>query len=617
MLFRSYQWDSNETLSNIGLSNPVANPTVTTAYTVTVTDSKTCYATASTTVSVNSLPTVRAGNDVELCEGKTSVIGGVPTASGASPFVYQWTGGTLVNSSVANPTTSTNVSTIYTVSVTDNNGCTNTDKVFVEITPKPIVTAATSLEICSSEGSVQLSGAFSDNGSVSWSTGGDGSFDNRLTDNPIYTFGTNDKLGGVVNLSITVNGLGSCEPVMDVTQITITPAPIANAGGDWSQCSDNRQYEIFGASYANGSFEWGTSGDGSFDNEFLLAPTYNISDADTSNGSVDLIITVTGLGSCAAITDMLTLSLTPIPIVSAGDDMTACADNPTFNLSGTVHHATGLFWQTDGDGTIVNPLSLSPTYNAGVGDISLGSVTLTATSTGDGDCISVVDEIVLSITPAPTIFAGNDSIVCPLFDPIPLNGIVTASTGGEWSIVTGDGTIATTTALTTTYTPTQNDIDAGIIELQLTSTGNGYCIPVTDNIIFTFAPLPIVDPGNDTIVCFDATAIDLQGEIQNVGGFWNSPSGNGSFSPNNTTLNGEYLLTSDDKQLGEFYLVLTSTEGCIEVKDSIKVNVAAFVNAGIDTIVCSGTTSLELEGILSNPVPFAWSTSGEIGRAHV
>jgi len=77
-----------------------------------------------TTLTINPLPTINAGTDVTICNGSTtnlSAIGGVS---------YEWDNGL---GSGQNQTVNPSSTTLYTVTGTDANGCTNTDNVLVTI----------------------------------------------------------------------------------------------------------------------------------------------------------------------------------------------------------------------------------------------------------------------------------------------------------------------------------------------------------------------------------------------------------------------------------------------------------------------------------------------------
>ncbi|MFN8344292.1 MAG: hypothetical protein U0X91_04785 [Spirosomataceae bacterium] len=83
---------------------------------------------ASVLVNANTAPSVTVGNVVNTCVGSSVLLGGSPTATangGASIVSYLWTpaGAYTPNNTVANPTITATTGTIYTVLVTDNNGC--------------------------------------------------------------------------------------------------------------------------------------------------------------------------------------------------------------------------------------------------------------------------------------------------------------------------------------------------------------------------------------------------------------------------------------------------------------------------------------------------------------
>jgi len=91
-------------------------------YSVTVTNLLGCSTTASVNVVVNPLPVVNLGLDTTICVQQT------PFTLAAGNFsAYQWSNGATSN------TISVSQSGTYAVSVTDANGCTNTDVVLVTV----------------------------------------------------------------------------------------------------------------------------------------------------------------------------------------------------------------------------------------------------------------------------------------------------------------------------------------------------------------------------------------------------------------------------------------------------------------------------------------------------
>jgi len=144
----TYSWSPSTGLSNANIANPVANPTATTTYVVTVGDQNQCQDTDTLTITVNPLPDANAGADVPLCLGDTVQL----NATGGT--TYSWSPGTgLSNTNIANPLAFPITPITYTVTVTDANGCQDTDALDISIFS---VTAAPNQAICYGD-SLQLS----------------------------------------------------------------------------------------------------------------------------------------------------------------------------------------------------------------------------------------------------------------------------------------------------------------------------------------------------------------------------------------------------------------------------------------------------------------------------
>jgi hypothetical protein len=136
---------SGGTWSGTGVSDSDFNPTglLPGSYIVTYsyTNAKGCSSSNNKTVTINTRPIVDAGPDQTITSGGSTVIGGSLTASGGiPPYNYSWTPTTGLNdSTLANPTASPTSTTTYTVTVTDNKGCTGSDSMTlsVQLPPPP------------------------------------------------------------------------------------------------------------------------------------------------------------------------------------------------------------------------------------------------------------------------------------------------------------------------------------------------------------------------------------------------------------------------------------------------------------------------------------------------
>ncbi|MBN2349316.1 MAG: hypothetical protein JXJ22_10785, partial [Bacteroidales bacterium] len=181
----------------------------------------------------------------------------------------------------------------YRTWVVDNNGCKKQgSNVTINITPKPTANAGPNAETCAGSSYIFPAGAATatNYSSISWTTSGTGSFTSGTTLTPTYNPSAADITAGSVTLTLHAAGNGSCAEATDNMILTITLAPVANAGPNGETCAGSNY--IFGAGAATASnyssLSWTTSGTGSFTNGTTLTPTYTPSAADITAGSVTL-----------------------------------------------------------------------------------------------------------------------------------------------------------------------------------------------------------------------------------------------------------------------------------------------------------------------------------------
>jgi gliding motility-associated-like protein len=128
----TYTWTPTAGLSNAAIFNPVASPTVTTIYTVTVSAGATCpTATAAVAVNVTPNPTVTVSAPDTTCAGQQGTV----HAYGATTYLWPASGITT-DSIISNPSVTTN----YTVIGANNNGsynCTDTASGTIIVVPAP------------------------------------------------------------------------------------------------------------------------------------------------------------------------------------------------------------------------------------------------------------------------------------------------------------------------------------------------------------------------------------------------------------------------------------------------------------------------------------------------
>ncbi len=584
--------------------------------TLTTTSNGTCSAvTDQMVITFTDAPTANAGTDKILCSNNADIdLSGVVTvASGGS-----WSGGlgtyspdpnTLITTYSPTTTEINSGSLTLTLSTSGNGNCTVvTDNINITFTPAPTAEAGAPISVCSNNAQVGLNGSVTIATGGTWS-GGAGTFiPNANTLNALYNPTAAEIATGSLILTLTTTGIGTCNPVQDVVNITFTPPPTANAGSDVTVCGNNPNVDLNGSvNLASGGI-W-SGGSGSFNpNNTSLGATYTPSNAEITAGTTTLTLTTTGNGTCNQVTDQMTITITPAPTVDAGIGEELCSNNPVISLNGAVTTATGGTW-SGGSGTFnPNANALNATYTPSQGEINAGTLTLTLTSTGNGTCTAVTDNVTYTFGPSPTANAGSDQTLCANNAVAALSGSVTIATGGTWS--GGNGTFSAANNLNTSYTPTAAEIATGTVTLTLTTTGNGDCLATTDNITLTFTPAPTANAGTDKTVCANNEDVTLNGSVTVAnGGTWSG--GNGSFNPDANTLNAVYTPSATEISNGTVTLTLTTTGNgtCNQVTDQMTITItpAPTVDAGTGEELCSNNAVISLSGAVTTATGGTWS----------
>jgi gliding motility-associated-like protein len=211
------------------------NPTITNAYTVTVTDINGCTNTASTTITVNPLPVTTLISNSPVCFGSTILL----NASGGT--TYSWSGPASFNSSMQNPTipfSSLLNGGDYMATISNAWGCQviDTVNVAVIVPPSGLISPSPSASLCLGD-SVTLSSSVGSMGYL-WDTGDTTSSivvypavntTYALTmSNPPFCNGT---VMDFINISVFANPLGSIVSAMGDTVCASTPVSLTASGG--------------------------------------------------------------------------------------------------------------------------------------------------------------------------------------------------------------------------------------------------------------------------------------------------------------------------------------------------------------------------------------------------
>jgi hypothetical protein len=210
----SYLWNTGSVTSSISLST--SNTTV---YTVTVTDMSGCSAISSTTVTASPLPiptvvvTETSGiyNDGLICLGSSITL----TAGGGATYI--WASGATSSSVLITPT----ASTLYSVTVTNINGCSSNTSTMVTVNPVPTA----SITVNENPGDGINDGAICQGTSVMLSANGgtsyswsNGSSITTITVSPVIT----------TTYTVTVTN-PNCASVTSSFTVSVSPTPVINS----------------------------------------------------------------------------------------------------------------------------------------------------------------------------------------------------------------------------------------------------------------------------------------------------------------------------------------------------------------------------------------------------
>lgn len=385
----TYSWSPSSGLSATNIYNPIASPSATTTYTVTVTSSHGCSSTDDVIVTVDAAPVAATAATTTIggCVGQSALLDG--TTSTGTSISHSWTSTPAGFTSIASTATVTpTVTTTYTLTVTDVYGCTDTENQIVNVASAPIAIATTNKDTignCALQ-SANISGTTSTGVSLdySWSSTPSGftSSNGAETVSPTVT----------TTYTLLVTDDYGCTSTDNVT-ITVDAAPVADAGSATSLCLGNST--SLNSSASTGSslgFSWSSNPSG------FTSSTPNPLVTPSSTTTYTLLIT--DKNGCTS-TDDVVVTIFPAATASTGTISAICQGSDA-SLLGSGANYSSILWSTSGDGSFLNGTTLTPTYTPGVNDITNGTVNITITVQGTGPCPIATETKSLIINPKPS-----------------------------------------------------------------------------------------------------------------------------------------------------------------------------------------------------------------------
>ncbi len=549
----TYLWSfpgSSTVSSSLSTPGAITYPTDG-AYTIDLSATNSCgTSVAQTALTVNYVPPVVNPFTVSpLCEGYDAIF----TSDLVVGATYSWSGPNGFSSSQQNPIITSVLPAnagLYSVFASVGTCLGLSESVNLVILPETIVNAGIDIENCIDDNSFTISSATPAGGV--WSGPGI---------NVAGLFDPNTAGSGVHTLTYTFTDPVTSCVYSDFILARVNALPIVNAGLDVSLCNQPIANDLFPITPLNGIW----SGPGITDPTGEFTPS--------GNGVFEVFYSFTDGNGCFNL-DSIDVSIINATVADAGLDSIICENGNNVQLSGI---PLGGIWS----GVGISPLGV---YNPSIA----GTFTMTYTF-GAGTC-QTSDVMDFSVTAAPVVEAGSNFTVCLdggnrdlSSSPTPIGGTwsgtgITDPAGTFDPLISGSGSFI----LTYTYT----DL--------LTNCSN------TDFLTANVTALPIVNAGNDTVLCNQPLPVQLVGSP--VGGFWSGP---------NVTAAGIFTPTGT----GVFELFYSFTLTSCDAVDSLEVTVVdpSQADAGLDFELCFSNTQTQIVGL---PAGGTWSGTGITGNGN-
>jgi len=541
-------------------------------YSVTVTDANGCQGMTSQTVTVyaNPLAVITPIGATTFCDGGSVTLDAGVWAS------YNWSTGDATES------ITTSTAGIYSVTVTDGNGCSGmtSQSVIVNANPAPSVTANGNTTFCNG-GSITLdAGLWS---SYSWSTG-------ALTETiSVTTSGT---------YSVTITNANGCSG-MASSAITVNsnPIPAITPNGPTSFC-DGGSVGLDAGTYT--SYLWNTGATTESINAFGSQPyCVTVTDANGCSGSNCTFITVYA-NPIASITGPTTIcngnsaTLNAASAASYTWSTGATTQSISTNTSGnyciTVTNANGCTAATCHTLTVFSALVPTITPNGPTSFCQTSNVTLDAGAgyssyswsngaTTESVTVNTTANYMVTVTNAAgcTGTASQIVSVTPLITGLTIVGPTTACGGGNVTLTTG-----------TTYNAYNWSNGATTQSINVTTTGiyyvtvsnGGNCTAVAhQSVTILTSPVPNILPSGLSNLCGGGNA------TLTVGATFASYIWNTSAATQGITINSN----------GTYAVTVTSTNGCTGTSSLVVTS-----GCNLPTFPVTPTTNIAATGGMAN-----------------
>ena len=536
----TYAWSPSVGINDTTLSTPTMLPASTTTYTVTVTDTFTGCTTLDTIIiSVEDLQ-IELGVDTTICLGDSLQLSSLVNLSGNiltdSLLVYSWSPNIgITDTTIANPTVFPDSSIIYTVMVTNADGCTAVDN--IEIIVNDLQVDIGSNQIICPGSSIQLTPNLTLNGNM---LTGSGSV--AYSWSPVIGIDDNTAFAPAISLDsattyiLTVRDSNGCiatdSILIDIHDTTIN----ATVSSDSICKGDSTQLNVTVANSGPSTFYIWMPSDGL--NDPAIANPMASPDTTTT-----YIVEVIDENNCT-VRDTVTVEvLSPeINILSSVIDTICARTTVTLDATGNFNSYTWIADPPIDNGIITNQSSLT---------LSLDTTTTFSLEAVD-DATGCIVTTTRTILVYPDIKFGSSA-----FNPGPTTGNVSQATievsGGSpnpnlcylWSVTSGDVSIVSDTETNDTLSFIPNSDGFVVFNLLVTDKNTGCSREDIVGRLISSAPPPI-EMATLSGRIFTETGSEVENTTINLTGYSMPPEvtgGSGNYAFEEVPMYEHYLVT--------------------------------------------------------------------------
>jgi len=528
----TYTWNPPTGLSCTTCSNPYANPTTATTYTVTGT-SGSCNASGTIVIKVNPSPTITVNSTLaSVCKGSSATL----TAKGGSS--YTWSPSTGLSATtgavvMATPTTAIT----YVVTGINGSGCAGKDSVKISINPSPSIsiTASSSGNICSGGSDTMIaSGAstytWTPSSSLNNSTG------STVIASPPFT----------ATYTVIGSNASGCTDTVNIT-IHVTPTPtLSITPGSPGICpGDSVTLVVSGA----GSYTW-SPGVG-----------LNVTTGDTviAKPAATATYTITGLNGICSSKDSISINVGKLVVSASAASNNLCSGDST---KLTAIGAASYIWTPS--------TGLNNSTGAVVIATPVTTTTYSVTGTSGSGC-SDSNTVIITVNPTPTLnLSAGAPFIC-----FGANGTSLNASGASTYIWSPSGSLTCSTCANPNANPTSTTT------YSVTGTSALGC-PASDTISLKVDQLSVTAGATTPSICLGGiTSLNASGGVNYI---W-SPAGSVTCSTCDTSIANPTSPTT-------YSVTITDALGC---KDSASVSITVnplpnIVAAATKASICSGNS---------------------------